>query len=219
MPKGHKSRYLLLCSAAAVFSAMAHMSYAEPVTDAQQNVLEEGPVTDKPLVVEQEPDWYTVNGRLTMTLEGSARRRGGTQIASVEYMSADRLNGPGGVAFMCANGDVIAAISLTGRESTYKLIAPTITSDRNKQRRLRPQLEIDGKSESNSQWVYHSDNEMIVPINPKFSKQIYNAAILRQTVVLKDVKRMNDIVLHLPEPNEDFAYYGSGCGMGRNAQN
>jgi len=178
-----------------------------PTVSGQQNDEADG----------QASDWHTQDGKLTMRVPSSVRQRGGMQITSVEYMSADRTNGAGGVGFMCANGGLIVAISLEGREDTHRIIAQTITSDANKQRMIRPQLVIDGKKQSNTQWMFSTRSNVIVPLKPSVSKKIYNAAILGQTVTLKSVRGVDDFSLYLPTPNQDFAYYGGGCGMGRNA--
>jgi len=180
---------------------------ASPVVSAEQDDLSES----------QESEWHTQDGRLTLTVPSSVDQRGGMQITSVEYMSADRTDGPGGVGFMCANGGLIVAISLEGRESTHKLISQTITADANKQRMIRPQLVIGGKKQSNTQWMFSTRSNVIVPLKPSVAKKIYNAAILGHTVTLKSIRRTDDFDLHLPAPNQDFAYYGGGCGMGRNA--
>lgn len=161
--------------------------------------------------------WESVTGTLTMSKPSSSQQRGGLQVAAADYMWADNLDGPGGVSFLCSNGGLVAAISLEGRDRAYRQIARTITAEPNKQRRIRPQIVIDGDKQSRTDWLMRTDNNMIVPIDPKVSIRIYNAAITRKPIVLKSVRGVDDFALHLPEPNQEFAYFGGDCGMGRNA--
>ncbi|WP_017932467.1 hypothetical protein [Robiginitomaculum antarcticum] len=162
-------------------------------------------------------EWHTQDGKLTINVESSVRVRGGVQITSVEYMSADRLDGPGGVGFMCANGDFIALVSLEGRANTHKLITQSIGDDVGKTRRTKPKVTIGGQKRSHSVWMANLRHNVMLPLDPSLSKKIYNAAILGETVTIEDVRGVDDFTLHLPKPNQDFAYYGGGCGMGRNA--
>ena len=162
-------------------------------------------------------NWESMSGTLTMSKPSTSRQRGGMQVAAAEYMGADKLDGPGGVSFLCSNGGLVAAVSLEGRGRAYNQIARTITAEPNKQRRIRPQIVVDGDKQSRTDWLMRTDNKMIVPIDPKVSIRIYNAAITRKPIMLKGVRGTDDFMLHLPEPNQDFAYFGGDCGMGRNA--
>lgn len=101
-------------------------------------------------------------------------------------------------------GKISATFSLDG-DVADKLASRSVRS-----RRVDATLTVDGKEPATSKWAYLPTRNMASPVENKYARRLYNAAVTGKTVTL-DLGRRGTYEYAPPKINSDFETFASGC--------
>ena len=101
-------------------------------------------------------------------------------------------------------GKISATISLDGD------VVDKLSSRSYRTRRVDGTMTVGDGEAATSKWAYLPTRQMASPIDNKFARRLYNAAVTGSTVTL-DLGRRGTYEFAPPEMNSDFKTFASGC--------
>lgn len=146
-----------------------------------------------------------------MVGEGFGKKNMG-RVISGEYMFTTGPDRAGNMAMTCMSGSfmVVAATKDISIDENFReaWMYP-------KKVKRQPTVTINGEQQESNSWIYIKKRGIAIPQSRKLSRQIYNA-VIRGDKVNVDFDSKRNFELNLPKANDDFAYFGAECGMGKN---
>lgn len=126
------------------------------------------------------------------------------QDANGQAVYSTEVGAPALVLGCNADGKISATFSLEGD------VTNNLESGRDRPRTVNATLQVEGKDAAKSKWVYLSKRNMAAPLDTRFARRIYNAAVTGSTISL-DLGRRGTYEYAPPKMNGDFKTFASAC--------
>lgn len=135
---------------------------------------------------------------------------------TIEILYSKSQAEAGDVAFICSNEQLTLRVT-TVLGDVYKIIGDNISNayefNGNKRRTFRPKMWVSEKRAKKVKWIEGREERVIMPTEYKAVADIYNAVVTGKQVRLKR-KKEYDLILNLPEVNDNFLAFGAECRIG-----
>lgn len=103
-----------------------------------------------------------------------------------------------------ADGKISATFSFKGD------VVNNLESGKDRPRNVNATLHVEGKEAAKSKWIYLSKRNMAAPLDTRFARRIYNAAVTGSTITV-DLGRRGTYEYAPPEMNGEFKTFASTC--------